>query len=120
MLSEHRIHLEVYGIRSCDSCRRALRWLDARRVPHTFHDVRQEPLDADRLDAWIESAHGPFLLNRRSATWRQLSEQDRQRADRALRDLLLEHPTLMKRPVITDGRTILDVGFEPDSLEDYI
>lgn len=120
MLSEHRIHLHVYGIRNCDSCRHALRWLDARRVPHTFHDVREEGLDPARTQAWLESAHGPYLLNRRSTTWRQLSEEDRQRANDSLPALLVEHPTLMKRPVITDGRTILDVGFEPDSLEDYI
>ena len=57
MSSEDRVHLHVYGIRSCDSCRYALRWLDTRRVPHTFHDVRQEGLDAKQVDSWLASAH---------------------------------------------------------------
>jgi arsenate reductase len=120
MLSDHRIHLDVYGLRNCDRCRHALRWLEMRRVPCTFHDVRQEGLDPDRLGFWLESAHGPYLVNRRSTTWRKLSLDERQLAQTEPKELLLDHPTLLKRPVITDGRTILDVGFEPENLEDYI
>ena len=120
MLSEDRIHLHVYGIRKCDSCRHTLRWLETRHVPYTFHDVRREALDPTLVGSWLESAHGPFLVNRRSATWRQLPEAKRRQADSAPQELLLEFPTLLKRPVITDGLTVLDVGFEPDSLEDYI
>ena len=120
MLSEDRIHLHIYGIRNCDSCRATLKWLNTRNVPHTFHDVREEPLPEDELKRWVASAHGRFLVNRRSTTWRQLSEAQKAGADDNPVALLLENPTLLKRPVITDGRTILDVGFAPESLEDYI
>jgi len=120
MSSEHRAHLHVYGIRNCDSCRHALRWLVARGVPHTFHDVRQEGLDARLLDTWLASAHGAGLVNRRSTTWRRLTDAQRQRADCDPNALLLEHPTLLKRPVITDGETILGVGFNPNSVEEFI
>lgn len=120
MPSEHRIHLQVYGIRNCDSCRATLRWLDTRNVPHTFHDIRAEGLPGALLKDWLESPHGAYLVNRRSTTWRQLSEAEKQQAANDPLLLLLEHPTLMKRPVITDGEAILDVGFAPDSLEDYI
>ena len=120
MLNDDRIHLHVYGIRNCDSCRHTLRWLDTRRVPHTFHDVRREGLDEALLDSWLASAHAPHLVNRRSATWRQLPEAKRGLADSQPRALLQEYPTLLKRPVITDGQAILDVGFDPGSLEDYI
>jgi Spx/MgsR family transcriptional regulator len=120
MPSEHRIRLHVYGIRNCDTVRATLKWLETRRVPYTFHDFRAEGLDADRLRDWLESAHAPYLVNRRSATWRKLDAAQKAAAESDPLPLLLEHPTLIKRPVITDGEEILDVGFDPESLEDYI
>jgi arsenate reductase len=121
MLSEEdRIHLHLYGLKNCDSCRSTRRWLEMRRVPYTFHDVREEGLDATLLKGWLASAHAPYLVNRNSTTWRQLDEAQRQRADSDPAKLLLEHPTLLKRPVVTDGAVILEVGFNPGSLEDYI
>jgi arsenate reductase len=120
MLNEHRIHLHVYGIRNCDTVRATLKWLDTRKVPHTFHDFRKDGLTAERLGDWLDSAHGPYLVNRRSATWRRLSDEEKQAMETDPLPLLLAHPTLIKRPVITDGEEILDVGFDPESLEDYI
>ena len=124
MLSEHRIHLHVYGIRNCDTCRSTLKWLETRNVPHTFHDFRVDGLSEALLKTWLASSHAPYLVNRRSTTWRQLSVTDKQLVDAASSSdvlrLLLIHPTLIKRPVITDGNTILDIGFSPSNIEDYI
>lgn len=120
MSSEYRIHLHVYGIRNCDSCRATLKFLKTRNVPHTFHDFRADGLSAELLAGWLASAHRDQLLNKRSTTWRQLSDADKQSAQTDPMDLLLAQPTLIKRPVITDGETILDVGFSPSSLDDYI
>ena len=120
MPSDGRIHLHLYGIPNCESCRHARRWLGIRNVPHTFHDIREEKLSLNALREWFDSAHGPCLVNRRSTSWRQLSEAERESAERNPASLVLRYPTLLKRPVITDGAVILDVGFEPESLEDYI
>ncbi|MBT8038698.1 MAG: Spx/MgsR family RNA polymerase-binding regulatory protein [Xanthomonadales bacterium] len=120
MLSDERIHLHVYGIPNCDTVRAALAWLDTRRVPHTFHDFRKEGVPEPELRRWLATAHGPLLLNRRSTTWRQLSAQQKEAAEADPVPLMLEFPTLIKRPVITDAETILDVGFDPANLEDYI
>ena len=120
MLNENRIQLHVYGIRNCDSCRATLKFLETRNVPHTFHDFRQEGLTLELLNGWLASSHRDYLINRRSTTWRQLSDEEKQAAESDPGTLLLEHVTLIKRPVITDGQTILDVGFSPESLEDYI
>jgi len=120
MLNEDRIHLHVYGIRNCDTCRATLKFLETRKVPHTFHDFRQEGLAEDLLAGWLASPHRDYLVNRRSTTWRGLSDQEKQAAASDPAGLLLEHLTLIKRPVITDGQVILDVGFFPESLEDYI
>lgn len=120
MLTEYRVHLQVYGLKNCDSCRNTLRWLEARNVPHTFHDIRADGLDARLLEDWLDSAHRDYLVNRRSTTWRKLNETQKKQAGDDPLSLLLEHPTLLKRPVITDGETLLDVGFDPQNLEDYI
>jgi arsenate reductase len=117
MPSEGRVRLQLYGIRNCDSCRRALQWLQSHGADHEFHDLREEQLSRGLLDDWLASDYGPSLLNRRSTTWRQLPADQRQLADRDPAALLLQHPTLIKRPVITDGEIIVAVGFAPASLE---
>lgn len=120
MLSEDRIHLHVYGLRNCDTCRATLKYLETRNVPHTFHDLRQEGLSRELLTEWLSSSHRDYLVNRRSTTWRELSDEEKKSADSDPLALLLKHVTLIKRPVITDGETIMDVGFSPESLDDYI
>lgn len=103
--------LHVYGIRNCDTVRAALKWLDGRNMPHVFHDFRRDGLAENELRRWLESPHGAQLVNRRSATWRKLDESEKQRAESEPARLLLEQPTLIKRPVITDGADVLCVGF---------
>ena len=120
MPSDNQIHLHVWGIRNCDTVRAALKWLDNRQVPHTFHDFRKDGLPGDELRKWLATAHAPLLLNRRSAAWRKLEPERKAAAETDPAPLFLEQPTLIKRPVITDGESILDVGFSPQRLEDYI
>ena len=96
--------LRIYGIKTCDTCRKALKELSAAGHDVTFVDVRAEPVDAGTLAAWM-AALGPDLFNRRSTTWKGLSEEARASAETAdgAVALLTEHPTLMKRPVIETG-----------------
>lgn len=92
----------VYGIKTCDTCRKAVKALGA-----ALHDIRAEPLDADTLKRF-SAAFGDSLLNTRSTTWRGLSEQERALPPL---QLLAEHPTVMKRPVIEkDGALHLGWG----------
>src|SRR5210317_1374523 len=99
MLNEDRIHLHIYGIRNCDTCRSTLKYLETRNVPHTFHDFRQEGLSKELLAGWLASSHRDYLVNRRSTTWRQLSDEEKQLAESDPGALLLKHVTLIKRPV---------------------
>ena len=92
--------ITVYGIRQCDTCRKALKWLDAQGLDHQFHDLRADGLHAPLVDRWLASSFGEQVVNRRSTTWRGLSEDERSRAGEGLVALLLEHPTLVKRPVV--------------------
>lgn len=114
------MHLTVYGIRNCDTCRAIQKWLKNRDVPFTFHDIRADGLDEGRLRSWLESVHGPNLVNKRSATWRKLDDDSKAAALADPAPVLMEHPTLIKRPVVTDDEEVLDVGFVPDRLEKII
>lgn len=106
--------LTLYGLRNCDTCRKARAWLDQRGLPHRFHDFRTDGLDSVLLES-LEGAVGfETLLNRRGTTWRGLSDTDRADVDRGKAlALMLAHPALIKRPILMAGDRTL-VGFSPD------
>lgn len=111
--------LTVYGIKQCDTCRKALKWLSAAGIKHQFHDFRVDGLEADLLKTWLASDFADKLVNRRSTTWRQLTDEQRQFEGPAQIQLLLDQPTLIKRPVfVTDS--IFAVGFRPQDFEGII
>ena len=90
----------LYGIKSCDTCRKALKWLEEQGIDHHFHDLRTDGLDEAALDQWIEALGWEALLNRRSTTWRHLDAGDKDGIDGpGARRLMMAHPTLIKRPV---------------------
>ena len=108
--------ITVYGIRQCDTCRKALKWLEGQGIEHRFHDFRVDGLDRGKVSEWMASEFAEVLVNRRSTTWRQLSENQRAASGDALVVLLLDNPTLIKRPVFEAGG-IVAVGFKPDALQ---
>ncbi len=95
--------ITVYGIPNCDTCRKARRWLDDRGADYRFHDFRKDGLERATVAAWLAELGADVLVNRRGTTWRQLPEQDRARLETDAADLLVAHPTLIKRPVIDLG-----------------
>lgn len=107
--------LIVYGIKQCDTVRKALRWLDATGIDYQFHDFRQAGFTRKTLEEWLQTTSIDQLLNRRSTSWRNLSDVDKKNTDpEHLKDLLLENPTLIKRPVFSVGNTVIGPGFNPD------
>ena len=101
--------MTLFGLKNCDTCRAALRALrEAGRAPELV-DVRETPLAPDALARFLD-AFGEALVNRRSTTWRGLSEAERQANPQTL---LAAHPALMKRPVVDDGGT-LSLGWGPE------
>lgn len=108
--------LTVYGIKQCDTVRKTLKWLEQQGIEHRFHDFRTDGLQAGLLKDWLDSEFSDKLVNRRSTTWRQLSEAQRQSGGEALLNLLLQHPTLIKRPVMVTDQLVA-VGFNPQELE---
>ena len=103
--------IKVVGIKSCDTCRKALSWLSKQGIDHKFHDLRVDGLDAASLSGWVSAVGWETLLNQRSTTWRGLSEAEKSNitAEKAEK-LMLANPTLIKRPVFEAGKAI-HVGF---------
>lgn len=93
--------MKLYYLKTCDTCRAAKRAL-APRSPDLV-EIRDDGLDRDTIAHWLEKLGPDVLLNRKSRTWRALSEQER---EGPAVELILENPTVMKRPVIVDGSEI--------------
>jgi Spx/MgsR family transcriptional regulator len=104
----------LYGIKNCDTMKKARAWLDAEGVPYAFHDYKVEGIDRPRLEAWTRAVGWETLLNRAGTTFRKLPDADKADLDegKALA-LMLDQPAMIKRPVLdVDGRLL--VGFKPD------
>ncbi|MFM8331762.1 MAG: ArsC family reductase [Candidatus Methylumidiphilus sp.] len=104
----------LYGIKNCDTVKKALCWLKAAGVEHRFHDFRADGLAPELLNAWEATLGWEALLNKRGTTWRKLDESQRENLDRDKAiALMLTQPSLIKRPVLAAGGKIL-LGFSPD------
>jgi len=105
----------LYGIKNCDTVKKARRWLDEHDVSYRFHDFRADGLDEKRLARWTKQVDWETLLNRRGTTWRQLPAAQRERAGDAAgaMTVMLAHVALIKRPVL-EYHGGLRVGFNAD------
>ena len=104
----------LYGIKACDTMKKARDWLDGHQVAYAFHDYKAVGVDAARLKAWADVVGWETLLNRAGTTFRKLPEADRQDLNQAKAiALMLAQPSMIKRPVL-DRDGVLTVGFKPE------
>ncbi|MEO5321987.1 ArsC family reductase [Mesorhizobium sp. CC13] len=107
----------MYGIKNCDTIKKARTWLDARGVAYAFHDYKAAGIDGDSLRKWVREFGWETVLNRAGTTFRKLPDADRQGldADKAIA-LMLAQPSMIKRPMLDlGGRRI--IGFKPEAYE---
>ena len=108
--------LTVYGLKNCDSCKKAVSALTAAGLAHTFVDIREEADRVVKVPDWLDAVGAKVLVNTRSTTWRNMAEEDREIAAEDPAGVLIANPTLIKRPVLdVDGK--LTVGFKPGTYE---
>jgi Spx/MgsR family transcriptional regulator len=105
----------LYGIKNCDTMKKAWTWLDSHGVAYDFHDYRKAGIDRARLEGWMRQVGWETLLNRAGTTFRKLPDADRQGIDEAKAiGLMLAQPSMIKRPVL-EANGKLYVGFRPEA-----
>ncbi len=112
----------IYGIKNCDSVKKARKLLEENGVKYEFHDFRVDGITKTLLAGWLKSVPYRLLLNKRSTTWKQLEKSvqliiDTRASNQEIIDLFIAHPTLIKRPVLVNDNNEITVGF---SEEDYL
>ena len=106
--------IKVYGIKNCDTMKKAFAWLEANGVDYEFIDYKKAAIASGHLPDWNARAGWQQLLNTRGMMWRRLSDDERQDVDEAKAlSLMADYPTLIKRPLLDDGSALL-IGFDAD------
>jgi arsenate reductase len=110
--------ITIYGIKNCDTMKKARAWLDKHGIAYAFHDYKTVGIERDRLEQWSKKVGWETLLNRAGITFRKLPDKDKNGIDakKALA-LMLEQPSMIKRPVLDVGGGKLLVGFKPELYE---
>ena len=109
--------ITIYGIKNCDTMKKARAWLDQHGVDYDFHDYKSRGIEKEKLASWAKKAGWEMLLNRAGTTFKKLPDKDKQglTVAKAVK-LMLAHPSMIKRPVLESGARLL-VGFKPEDYE---
>ena len=108
----------VYGIKNCSTVKKALTWFDSHKINYDFYDLKEDPIDEATLNAWFKKLPGhltwDMLINKSSMTWRNLSEREKKLADKqeSVIQLIIEKPTVMKRPLVAIDKKVVSLGFD--------
>lgn len=112
--------LTMYGIRNCDSIKKARQWFDKHKVEYIFHDYKKNRIDEKTLRNWCQTVNFEELLNRRGTTWRKLADSKKKNVDldKAI-TIMMANASIIKRPVVV-GRGIIIVGFNQSQYESLL
>jgi Spx/MgsR family transcriptional regulator len=106
--------LKIYGIKNCNSMKKAFDALQAKELNYDFHDYKKQGIDADTLKIWLKEIGQDTVLNKKGTTWRKLSEEEQTHAlssEDNLIEALIAQPSLIKRPVLQTSQGFI-VGFD--------
>jgi arsenate reductase len=105
----------IYGIKACDTMKKARAWLDAHGIAYAFHDYKAHGVERRTLEGWARAAGWETLLNRAGTTFRKLPDEDKGGLDEGKAvGLMLAQPSMIKRPVLDTGDALI-VGFKPET-----
>ena len=103
--------ITLYGIKNCDTVKKARKWLEQHSIEYNFHDFREDGINPEQVSAWLTQLGWETLVNRRSTSWKALAPEQRESMDEAAAlAAILEQPTLIKRPLLDTGHE-LHCGF---------
>lgn len=111
--------LEVIGIKNCNTIKKTLNWLNENDFEYSFRDVKKEPLSPNELAEFVRKVGLDTLINRKGMKWRTLGLKDKNLSDNDLFDVLHEHQTMIKRPLLHLNEAAM-VGFDDEALTEFI
>lgn len=113
--------ITLYGIPNCGSVKKARDWLESHDIAYTFHDFKKAGIDKDTITAWMNQVTWEVLVNKKGTTWRGLPEatKDGVTNPTSATKLMIENSSVIKRPVLCKGKTVL-VGFDADTYEEHL
>ena len=110
--------ITIYGIKNCDTMKKARAWLDKAGIDYVFHDYKTAGIEKDKLETWAKKAGWETLLNKAGTTFKKLPDKDKDGLTEAKAiKLMLAQPSMIKRPVLELGGGKLLVGFKPEAYE---
>lgn len=112
-MKQHKNMLQVYGIKNCNTVKKALDWLNEHNLPYEFHDFKKEPATEEKLLSWEKELDWQSLVNKKGTTWRKLSAEEQAAVvdAKSANKALLANNSMIKRPVIETPKGIL-LGFD--------
>lgn len=113
--------IRIYGIKNCDSMKKAFAWCEEHGIEYEFHDYKKQGVPRDRLVLWCRTLGWKTLLNTKGSTWRKLTPEDQDIATQSKAvATMMEHSSVIRRPVVETAEGQLLVGFDPTMFESFV
>jgi arsenate reductase len=113
--------ITMFGIKNCDTIKKARKWLEAEGVEYQFHDYKKDGLSPDMLNAWVKDLGWEALVNKRGTTWRKLPEDVKESVDQASAiQIMLDNASIIKRPLLIDDADSKLLGFKAEEYQEFI
>lgn len=114
------MELTLFGIKNCDTMKKAMKWLDDNGVAYHFHDYKKEGVPEHRLRQWLEALGWETVINKRGTTWRKLDDvvKESMNTEKAI-TVAMDNPSIIKRPILQND-TIITAGFNADEWTDTL
>ena len=113
--------ITMFGIKNCDTIKKARKWLEAEGIDYQFHDYKKDGLSPEMLNAWVKDLDWKVLINKRGTTWRKLPDDVKESIDQASAiEIMLENASIIKRPLLIDAADNKLLGFKAEEYQDFI
>ncbi len=112
--------ITMFGIKNCDTIKKAKKWLEAEGIEYQFHDYKKDGLSSDLLNTWVADLGWEALVNKRGTTWRKLPDSVKDSIDQASAiEIMLENTSIIKRPLLVDDKDNKLLGFKAEQYQEF-
>lgn len=106
--------LTIYGIKNCDTMKKAFTWLEAQGIAYQFHDYKKVALDENTLDDWLNRLGWQAIVNQKGTTWRKLALDKNTLSNQTIKPIILQHLSIIKRPLLVLDNNDIVLGFNEE------